>query len=112
MPPYVEQALRLELGGSSFLTLRGPSRRANLSHRVVMKGNLTQMENTVQEMVIAKARNLDNQERMIVFTMSKQEAKSVKGLLVDQVSCGLYTGDLTTEEKVFNWQDGGMAQTR
>lgn len=99
IPPEMERALRLELGESAFVTIRAPSHRANLCYDPVLKGTMKEMEDHLQDFVAGKRQAYHNDEKLIIFALTKKDASYLQRLLTDNDEIGLFTGDLTTAEK-------------
>jgi len=96
MPVHLESALRHELGGSTFITIRGPSQRPNLEYRVATKKTSREMEEFLMEQVTSKFARFDPADRMIIFCFSIADTKAVHALLSPDLRVGIYSGEMET----------------
>ena len=111
MPAELESALRHELGGSTFITIRGPSQRPNLEYRVATKKTSREMEEFLMEQVTSKFSRFDPADRMIIFCFSIADTKAVQALLSPDLRVGIYSGEMETREKdnaLRSWKAGDL----
>ena len=102
LPPALEEKLRVRVD-SPFRILRSPTTRPNLSYRVEHHPDVTQVQVALGELL--KSTTLGEKDRVIIVTMTKEQAEAVS----KQHGTALYHSDLTEDEKKTNtdqWRSG------